>query len=228
MNYLARLKQLKGAENFTHSPNTELPKLTKGGFGGFVSTVQGAYVNISAANSSKVSRCETALDADPTIAYRAWLIYFTDRPPMESYRTPPITHSEILADVPEAIAAEPIAEPTLNGVLPMTAKDEQSIRAWLEHIGDANLTNIAEVVGKCKQDQTARVFFTERARAEMPKHDSFPDHRRTCSQCRNLNGRICTIASPGGVVSANKGYSPNRNSLIRCAGFAPIGAEHDC
>lgn len=122
MSYLARLKQLDGAENFTYSPEPVLPKLTKGGYGGFVSTAQGAYVNISASNEAhQVGADDTAIEA------------------------------------------------------------------------------------------------------ELPNPDPYPDDRRTCSQCKNLSGRVCTIACPGGVVSAVKGYTPNQTTLIRCAGFVARG-----
>lgn len=47
------------------------------------------------------------------------------------------------------------------------------------------------------------------------------DDRRRCSQCRNLRGRTCTIAKPGGLVSANRGYQPAADTLQRCTGYSP-------
>ena len=47
------------------------------------------------------------------------------------------------------------------------------------------------------------------------------DDRIRCTQCRNLRGRTCTVAAPGAVVSANRGYSPPRDVLQRCPGFVP-------
>ena len=37
-----------------------------------------------------------------------WLIHYTDRDPIESYFTPMVTHAQVMALRPEAIAAEPI------------------------------------------------------------------------------------------------------------------------
>nr|MBL8410215.1 hypothetical protein [Dechloromonas sp.] len=53
------------------------------------------------------------------------------------------------------------------------------------------------------------------------------DDRRTCSQCLNLMGRVCTIARPGGLVSANPGYRPATPILQRCAGYLPNSTDHD-
>lgn len=50
----------------------------------------------------------------------------------------------------------------------------------------------------------------------------YPDDRRTCRQCANFSGGVCTMASPGGVVSAITGYRPGemfREQLHRCEGF---------
>lgn len=42
--------------------------------------------------------------------HRAWLIHFADRDPLEVWTGPPATHDQILADYPNAVAAEPITE----------------------------------------------------------------------------------------------------------------------
>jgi hypothetical protein len=50
----------------------------------------------------------------------------------------------------------------------------------------------------------------------------FTDERRTCNQCYNLHARICSIARPGGLISAVKGYRPGlmfREQLHRCEGY---------
>lgn len=58
MSYLSRLKQLAGDEKFTDSPRPEPTELTKGAFGGFVSTVPGVCANISANDSAVASSLE--------------------------------------------------------------------------------------------------------------------------------------------------------------------------
>jgi len=46
------------------------------------------------------------------------------------------------------------------------------------------------------------------------------DDRRTCEQCANLRGIVCSVARPGGVVSAVVRYRPGLlNVLQRCRGY---------
>ena len=45
------------------------------------------------------------------------------------------------------------------------------------------------------------------------------DDRRFCRQCARLRGTICTIAQPGGVVSAKRGYTPTLDLPHRCEAF---------
>ena len=46
------------------------------------------------------------------------------------------------------------------------------------------------------------------------------DDRRTCEQCANLRGIVCSVARPGGVVSAVVGHRPGLlNVLQRCRGY---------
>lgn len=51
--------------------------------------------------------------------------------------------------------------------------------------------------------------------------EQFRDDRRKCSQCANLRRRVCMVARPGGLVSANLGYRPQTETLQRCAGYLP-------
>lgn len=57
--------------------------------------------------------------------------------------------------------------------------------------------------------------------------DTFPDDRRRCSQCLNLRGRVCTVAAPGALVSANRRYKPRKNIPIRSAGYVPTADDPD-
>jgi len=53
----------------------------------------------------------------------------------------------------------------------------------------------------------------------LPRSDG-ADDRRLCSECRHMRGRQCSIARPGGVVSARKVYEPAETGLLqRCKGF---------
>lgn len=55
------------------------------------------------------------------------------------------------------------------------------------------------------------------------------DDRRTCQQCLNLRGRVCSIAKPerGALVVANVGYRPQPDTLHRCAGYLPNATDND-
>jgi hypothetical protein len=60
--------------------------------------------------------------------------------------------------------------------------------------------------------------------------NSEADERRTCRQCRNLSrlrGNVCTVASPGGIVSAVVGYRPALDMKLRCPGYAPLADDPD-
>lgn len=51
--------------------------------------------------------------------------------------------------------------------------------------------------------------------------DEPADDRRTCRQCQHLQGRVCSVAKPGDLVSANRGYQPNPDTMQRCANYLP-------
>jgi hypothetical protein len=48
------------------------------------------------------------------------------------------------------------------------------------------------------------------------------DDRQRCTQCQNYRREVCTIAKPGGVVSANRGYQPWQGLPRRCAGYCGV------
>lgn len=54
------------------------------------------------------------------------------------------------------------------------------------------------------------------------------DDRRRCAHCLNrLPNGICKVATPGGLVSANRGYRPDPEVLQRCAGYHPCTDDPD-
>lgn len=164
---------------------------------------------------------------DTATASRWWLIHYPDRDPVEVACCPEAPHADILERHPDAVAAEPFTPTIRQASAPLTASEETAIRAWLALIEETDPATIAEVISQCQRDADARDYFTRRAAAELPKPDPFPDDRRTCLQCLNLRGRVCSVATPGGVVSANKGYRPQADTLQRCAGYLPNAAETD-
>lgn len=53
------------------------------------------------------------------------------------------------------------------------------------------------------------------------------DNRRRCTECDNLNERgICRAAERGEIV-ASRSYTPIRDILRRCEGFAPLPNDPD-
>jgi len=123
------------------------------------------------------------------------------------------------------IATVAVANPKEEKTAPLTAEEDAAIRAWLELIEETDPATIAEVISQCQRDAEAREYFAGRAADELPKPDPFPDDRRRCSQCLNLRGRVCTVAKPGGLVSANVGYWPTAHTLQRCAGYLPNATD---
>lgn len=72
---------------------------------------------VPVAESSPISPCSPDTgeippqETKPATVSRWWLIHYPDREPVEVWTSPPATHVDVLADRPEAIAAEPIHEP---------------------------------------------------------------------------------------------------------------------
>lgn len=56
--------------------------------------------------------------------------------------------------------------------------------------------------------------------SETPKPETFPDDRRTCDQCANLEERRCLAAWRGEIV-ASRDYEPVRDLPRRCEGYMP-------
>ncbi len=51
------------------------------------------------------------------------------------------------------------------------------------------------------------------------------DDRRYCPECGHYRVSLCTIAKPGGLVSARRNYEPVAGIPRRCEGFAPLPAD---
>ena len=150
-----------------------------------------------------------------------WMIHFPDRDSVEVARCLDATHAENLERHPDAVAAEPFT-PTIRQLsAPLTAHDEEAIRAWLALIEGNDPAILAEVVDRCQRDADARDYFTRGATAERPTSDTAPDDRRNCDQCRNLRQRVCVIAKPEaeGLVVATRGYRPDPVRKLRCVGY---------
>lgn len=62
--------------------------------------------------------------------------------------------------------------------------------------------------------------------SETPEPETFPDDRRTCDRCANLEGWRCLAAWRGEIV-ANRDYEPVRDIPRRCEGYAPGADDPD-
>lgn len=95
-----------------------------------------------------------------------------------------------------SVATVAVASPEEHKPAPLTAEEEQAIRAWLIHIDEDDPAIIAEVLDKCRDNPEARAYFLGRSE-EVPPPD--PDGRRTCATpagtCEADN------APPGGTAS---------------------------
>ncbi|HBU29920.1 MAG TPA: hypothetical protein DEB56_10275 [Thiobacillus sp.] len=125
MSYLDRLKQLEMGEIFHHTPEPEPTKPAEGAFDGFVGSTPGAYENIHTENDAdetgnkedlifqKVTRplpTEPSKGIEDEGAHFHWRVHFTDFA-LDTYHHPSATHSEVMRQYPDALAAEPLPEP---------------------------------------------------------------------------------------------------------------------
>ena len=179
-----------------------------------------ATVAVANPKEEKIAPPAKVSPGDTATASRWWLIHYRDRDPLEVACCPEATHADILERHPDAVAAEPFTPTIRQASAPLTASEETAIRAWLALIEETDPATIAEVIGQCQRDADARDYFTGRAAAELPKPAPFPDDRRTCRKCSNFTyGGICSVAYPGGPVSAIRGYRPVADLLQRCDAF---------
>ncbi|GHU18693.1 hypothetical protein FACS189475_04590 [Betaproteobacteria bacterium] len=169
-----------------------------------------------------------ALKTKPAQTSFRWLLHFADRDPLEVSITPAAT-TEVLAQYPAAVAAEPFTPAARAPADTLSASDERTILAWLTAIGESDATISGLVLDECRADPQARDYFLGRAgEAGADPITMFDDDRRRCAHCLNLqiNG-ACKVASPGGLVSAARGYRPNQEWLQRCAGYRPCPDDPD-
>ena len=185
--------------------------------GSIKATGDGAAVNrwLAVIRESKAEIIEALAVGDTATASR-WLLHFADREPLAVAFTPTTTHAKVLEAYPGALAAEPIEPGRRQPGAPLAGDQEAAILAWLAAIGETDQEAVAEVLTRCRQDENARRYFLGRAGAIVDDDD-----RRCCNQCVNLRAGVCAIASPGGVVSAIRGYRPVSGILQRCLAFVP-------
>ena len=234
----------KGLVTTCHqSPKPELVTTSKAetlvntGLAGFVTTVTtvttekqspvGIFsektISVVGAPGDALPRYTDAAESEPArnddnVRSFGWLIHYADREAMRASFSPPATHGEVLKAYPDAVAAEPAT--TVNDSLPaLSGREESALQKWLASIGETDAPTIAETLRKCRTDADARSYFL--ARAGVLRSNELADDRSRCTECRNYTyGDTCTIARPGGIVSAMTGYRPAGATMLqRCNGY---------
>ena len=104
---------------------------------------------------------------DPATASHWWLIHYPDRNPLEVASYPKATHTEMLEQYPDAIAAEPFTPTVRQPFAPLSASEETAVRMWLALIEETDPAAIAEVLDQCNRDSDARIYFTGRAALDL-------------------------------------------------------------
>ena len=192
------LSALKISENGGATALQNLQNPLEDSFVGFVGTPPPRFEINQAANDNDRA-------ADNLACFR-WLIHFTDREPVEGTFSPRATHAEVLAHWPGAVAAEPL--PDRRGRVP-TASESAMLCALVTAIyqDDTDDDRNEAMQSALADPDNALACYTAIAseRGRTP-HDA--DDRRTCHQCSNLRGASCSVATPGGNLSAQRGYRP--------------------
>ena len=149
-----------------------------------------------------------------------WLIHFADREPVEVTFSPMATHNEVLAHWPGAVAAEPMQEKPGRA---LTDSEAAMLRVLIGAVyrddGDDD-RNDALQAALADPDNALACYRAISSERGLCLPDS--DDRRTCRQCANLRGGACQVATPGGALSAQRGYRPGalwQDEPHRCAAF---------
>lgn len=159
--------------------------------------------------------------SDETVHSRWWLVHFQDRSPLEVACSPEATHEEMLGWYPDAVSAQRFTPRVRAPSMPLTAREERSIRGWLSVIEEPDLAIINQVLRQCQNDADARVYFLRRAAAE-PR----PDDRRTCSQCVNFMAGRC-LARDQKALNLHDPMHGMHNILHRCVCYVPKLDDYD-
>ena len=93
-----------------------------------------------------------------------WRLTLPSGDVVEVFAVPEMTHAEALAFDIRATDAHPIDGANRRPAsAPMTADEEQAIRAWLASIGENDPTTTNEVLANCRTNIESRGYFLTRA-----------------------------------------------------------------
>ena len=203
------LSALKISENGGATTLQNLQNPLEDSFVGFVGTPPPPFEINQAANDDT--------DQAENVAYFAWLIHFSDREPVKVTFSPMATHSAALACYPDAVAAEPI--PDTPSRTPTAEESAHLAMLMMAIYGDDSEDDRTEALQAALADPDNALTCYKAIASERGLTLPDGDDRRTCRQCANLRGGACSVACPGGAVSANRGYRPAADLLQRCGAF---------
>ena len=162
---------------------------------------------------------QNAVTADDAVSW-GWLLHFADRDSIMATFSPEATHAEALACYPDAVAAEPMTNAPSRAP---TDSEAALLRVLIEAVyrddGDDD-RNDALLAALADPDNALACYRAISSERGLCLPDS--DDRRTCRQCANLRGGACQVATPGGALSAQRGYRPGalwQDEPHRCAAF---------
>ena len=206
------LSALKISENGGATTLQNLQNPLEDSFVGFVGTPPPRFEINQAANDDDQA-------VDNLTCFR-WLIHFADREPVEGTFSPMATHAEVLAHWPGAVAAEPMPEKPGRA---MTDSEAAMLRALVTAIyQDDTDDDRNEAVAAALADPDNALACYRAISSERGLTPADNDDRRTCRQCSNLRGATCSVATPGGKLSSQRGYRPGalwQDEPHRCEGF---------
>ena len=162
---------------------------------------------------------QNIVTADDAVSW-GWLLHFADRDSIMVTFSPEVTHAEALACYPDAVAAEPVTNtPSRAPTDSEAALLRVLIGAVYRDDGDDD-RNDALLAALADPDNALACYRAISSERGLCLPDS--DDRRTCRQCANLRGGACQVATPGGALSAQRGYRPGalwQDEPHRCAAF---------
>ena len=162
---------------------------------------------------------QNSVTADDAVSW-GWLLHFADRDSLMATFSPEATHAEALACYPGAVAAEPMTNAPSRAP---TDSEAALLRALIEAVYRDDTDddrNEAVTAALADPDNALTCYRAISAERGLTLPDA--DERRTCRQCANLRGASCSVATPGGALSAQRGYKPGalwQDEPHRCASF---------
>lgn len=147
-----------------------------------------------------------------------WLLHFQDRDPVEHTFLPELTHAEVMAWHPDAIAAEPMPERYAVTAIPAQETELRALVAAVGVVYAFTHEELREALALALGNPDAALI-SYRAMAAEQGIILDRDNRRRCDQCANLTKAGKCIAWQ--AVNVRRGYEPVRDIPRRCEGYQP-------